>query len=62
MIVTLHGLLVADEKKLESLRLNLLVGFLRREQIEEILEICEINSEENRERQTFRKKSGRGSA
>ena len=58
--VDLHGLLVADERKLESLRLNLLVGFLRREQIEKILKICEINSEQGRERQTFRKKFRKG--
>ncbi len=58
--VDLHGLLVADEKKLESLRLNLLVGSLRNEQIEEILEIGEINSEQGRERQTFTKKFREG--
>ncbi len=58
--VDLHGLLVADEKKLESLRLNLLVGSLRNEQIEEILKICKIYCEEDRERQTFRKKFREG--
>ena len=58
--VDLHGLLVADEKKLESLRLSLLVGSLRQEQIEKILEICEINSEQGRDRQTFRKKFREG--
>ena len=58
--VDLHGLLVADEKKLESLRLYLLIGSLSQEQIEEILEICEINSKRGRERKTFRKKFREG--
>ena len=58
--VDLHGLLVADEKKLESLRLNLLIGSLSPDQIEEILERCRIYSKRGRERQTFRKKFREG--
>ena len=58
--VDLHGLLVADEKKLESLRLNLLIGSLRQDQIVEILRICKIWSKRGRERQTFRKKLREG--
>ena len=58
--VDLHALLVADEKKLESLRLNLLVGSLSQEQIKKILKICKIKSKQDRERQTFKKKFRRG--
>ena len=54
--VDLHGLLVADEKKLESLRLNLLAGFLSQEQIKEILQTHKIKSKQGRERQAFRRK------
>ena len=58
--VDLHGLLVADEKKLESLRLNLLIGSLNQDQIVEVLRICKIWSKRGRERQTFRKKFRQG--
>ena len=58
--VDLHGLLVADEKKLESLRLNLSIGSLRQDQIKELLETCEIKSKQGCERQTFRKKFRQG--
>ena len=54
--VDLHGLHVADEKKLKSLRLNLLMGSLSEKQIKKILEICWIFSEQGRERQMLRKK------
>ena len=58
--VDLHGLLVADEKKLESLRLNLLIGSLSPDQIEKILETCRIHSKQGQQRQTLRKKFREG--
>ena len=54
--VDLHGLFVADEKTLKSLRLNLLIGSLSEKQIKKILEICKIFSKQGRLRQTLRKK------
>jgi hypothetical protein len=58
--VDLHGLLVADEKMLKSLRLNLLIGSLNQEQIKKILEMCRIFSKQGRERQTLKKKFRKG--
>ena len=58
--VDLHGLLVANEKKLESLRLNLLIGFLDLDQIKKILNECNITSEKGKERRTLRKKLRNG--
>ena len=58
--VDLHGLLVADEKKLKSLRLNLFIGSSNQEPIKKILEICKIKSKEGRERKTLKKKFRKG--
>ena len=58
--VDLHGLLVADEKKLESLRLNLLIGFLNLNEINKILNAYNLTSEKGGERCTLRKKLRNG--
>ena len=58
--VDLHGLLVADEQKLESLRLILLMGSLSQDQIEKTLETCRIHSKQGQQRQTLRKKFREG--
>ena len=53
-------MLVADEKKLKLLRLNLLIGSLNQKPIKEILEICKIKSKEDRESKTLKKKFREG--
>lgn len=58
--IDLHGLLVADEKRLESLRVNLLIGSLNADEIKEILQQCEIESKAGQERKTLMKNFRRG--
>ena len=58
--VDLHGLLVADEERLEFLRLEMLRGSLSNEEIEALFGQCKIKSFKGRNKQAFKKELLKG--
>ncbi|CAB4021640.1 Hypothetical predicted protein, partial [Paramuricea clavata] len=58
--VDLHGLLVADEERLELLRLEMLRGSLSNEEIEALFGQCKMKSFKGRKKQALKKKLLKG--